>query len=226
MNSKQKQLIFIFIFLFILTSVAITWNDIAWLFNYRVVGSLVYDFFNPYEEASANNMTINSVSAATIPSPAKQPAATKTYPDSQKSNSIEIPAINITAPIVISANANTKTLTQDLDTGVVFYPGSVMPAEIGQAVILGHSAPSNWPNIKYDWVFTHINDLNIGDAVIVYLNHKQYTYRVVEKNIIQAGQDVQSHRLNGKNNILTLISCWPPGQNYKRIRVDTELIES
>lgn len=229
MNNKQKQLIIAFVFLFAISSVIINWNDVSWLFNYRVVNSLVYDFFNPYENAllvSANNMTINPSIDGPVTVANKPVAPTKTYPYSQKSNSIEIPGINISAPVILGQSADLKILTRDLDNGVVFYPGSVMPEESGQTVILGHSAPPNWPHIKYDWVFTEINNLNIGDRIILHLNHKQYTYKVVEKNIIQVGQDVGSHRLNGENNILTLISCWPPGKNYKRIAVQAELIEN
>lgn len=230
MNSKQKQLIFIFIFLFAVTSIATNWNDIAWLFNYRVVNSLVYDFFNPYENSgvlvSANNMTINAgAPQISSTSPVIIPKKTKEYPPSTKGNSIEIPKINISAPVIVGQSADLKTLTKDLDSGVVYYPGSVLPTESGQIVILGHSAPLNWPHIKYDWVFSDINSLNITDQVILHFNGKQYTYRVVEKNIIQVGQDVGSNRLDGENNILTLISCWPPGKNYQRISVQAELID-
>ena len=230
MNTKQKQLIFIFVFLFAVTSAVINWNSVSWLFNYRVVGSLVYDFFYPYEGSgslvTANNMEINAATqppvTASQPPP---PEPSKIYQYSEKKDSIEIPQINISAPIIFSRSADTGALTKDLDSGVVYYPGSVSPEESGQIIILGHSAPPNWPNIKYDWVFTGINNLNIGDQIILHIDHKQYTYKVVEKNIIQVGQDVQSHRLNGENNILTLISCWPPGKNYKRIAVDAELVE-
>ena len=227
MNSKQKQLIIIFVSLFALSSIVINWSDVSWLFNYRVVGSLAYDFFNPYENSgnlvSANNMVLNADTVPTIAS--SSPAVTpKTYPYSSKANTIEIPGLNISAPVILSQSADLKILTRDLDKGVVYYPGSVLPSENGQTVILGHSAPPNWPNIKYDWVFTNINNLSIGEQIILHFNHKQYVYRVVEKNIIQVGQDVGSNRLNGSNNILTLISCWPPGKNYKRIAVQAELV--
>lgn len=224
MSSQQKQLIIIFFFLFAVSSIALNWNDVSWLFNYRVVGSLAYDFFNPYEDVSrlvsANNMVISGSVSGEDKNRAKR------YPYSQKSNSIEISKIGIVAPVVIGENTDPKVLEKNLNQGTVVYPGSVMPGQIGQTVVLGHSAPLNWPKIKYDWVFSEINDLNLGDQINVYFNNRQYTYKVVEKNIIQVGQDVESNRLNGKNNILTLISCWPPGKNYMRITVQAELIES
>ncbi len=224
MSSQQKQLIIIFFFLFAVSSIALNWNDVSWLFNYRVVGSLAYDFFNPYEDVSrlvsANNMVISGSVSGEDKNRAKR------YPYSQKSNSIEISKIGIVAPVVMGENTDPKVLEKNLNQGTVVYPGSVMPGQIGQTVVLGHSAPLNWPKIKYDWVFSEINDLNLGDQINVYFNNRQYTYKVVEKNIIQVGQDVESNRLNGKNNILTLISCWPPGKNYMRITVQAELIES
>ena len=59
---------------------------------------------------------------------------------------------------------------------------------------------------------------------MVYFENRQFTYKVTEKNIIQRGQEVSANGLNGKNNILTLVSCWPPGKDYQRIAVYAELI--
>ncbi|OGZ66742.1 MAG: hypothetical protein A3D34_00515 [Candidatus Staskawiczbacteria bacterium RIFCSPHIGHO2_02_FULL_33_16] len=229
-NQKQKQLIKIFVSLFIVSSIIINWNNVSWLFNYRVMNSLVYSFFNPYENSellvSANNMVINTntVKPETTLGEPMIYKESKVYPYSAKNNSIEIPSINISAPIVMSQSTDAKVLTKNLDSGVVYYPNSVLPGESGQIVVLGHSAPPNWPKIKYDWVFSEINNLNMGDQIIIHFGNKKYIYNVVEKNIIQVGQDVESNKLDGQNNILTLISCWPPGKNYQRIAVQAELL--
>ena len=148
----------------------------------------------------------------------------KIYPYSEKTDSLEIPAINITAPLIIGETTNLKILEKNLNSGVVYYPGSVSPGQNGQIFILGHSAPPGWPKIKYDWVFSKINDLNFGEEIVLYLNNKQYTYKVVKKDIVKQGDEIQSNGLDANSNILVLISCWPPGKNYLRIAVQAELI--
>jgi len=112
---------------------------------------------------------------------------------------------------------------KDLDAGVVFYPGSVYPGQTGQMIILGHSAPPGWPTIKHDWVFTDLDKLSVGDTVLIDVNNKQYTYIVKQKDIIKKGADVPTNSSVTTNNVLTLISCWPPGKDYQRIAVQAEL---
>jgi len=222
-NKKQKELIKIYIFLFIVIFVAMNWDSLSWMFNYREVSGLVYDFFNPYQNSDllvSANTTMVSAPVATAAVSNK-----KAYPYSDKANSIEIPSLNLVTPLVIGESTDIPTLEKDLDQGAVYYPGSVLPGQIGQMLVLGHSAPPGWPIIKHDWVFSDIDTLNIGDTIMFYFNNTQYTYKVVKKDIVPKGQDVGSDMLNGKNNILTLVSCWPPGKDYKRIAVDAELVQ-
>ena len=220
MNSKQKELVKIFIFLFLLSFILINWNDVSWIFNYREIYGLVDDFFNPYPDTARALVGMNNHTAANTTQINKI-----IYAYSDKSNSIEIPTINISAPVVIGESADNTILEENLNRGPVYYPGSVLPGENGQIVILGHSAPPNWPHIKYDWVFSDIEKLNSGDKIILYFNNTKYIYIVKTKNIIKAGQDIGNVGLSGTNNILTIISCWPPGKNYQRITVSAELMK-
>ncbi len=220
-NKKQKELIKAYIFIFILMFTIINWDNVSWMFNYREVSGLVHQFFSPYEDSEL------LVAASTVKIPPRQSVIAvetqKTYPYSQKDNSIEIPALALVTPLVIGQNTNVADLEKDLDKGAVYYPGSVLPGENGQIVVLGHSAPPNWPHIKHDWVFSEINNLNAGDLIYMYFNNRQYSYQVTEKMIIKRGQEVGGNGLTGKNNILTLVSCWPPGKDYQRIAVYAEL---
>jgi len=75
-------------------------------------------------------------------------------------SSLSIPSLSLTTPVVIGRSTDNNILHQDLDSGAVFYPGSVMPGKAGQIIILGHSAPPNWPRIKHDYIFSQIEDLN------------------------------------------------------------------
>ncbi len=231
MDQKRKEHIIVFVVFFILSYIIINWDNVSWLFNYKEMDGLAYDFFNPYQDSNllavSDDTTTNISNQGAVLVAAAQnvlPAEPKKiYAYSNENNSLEIPIIGLTTPLVIAENIDTSTLAKDLDKGVVYYPGSVLPGENGQIVILGHSAPPNWPHIKHDWVFSNINNLNSGDAIMLHFDGKTYTYRVVEKKIIDQGQDVGSVELSKTDNVLTIISCWPPGKNYKRITVTAAL---
>lgn len=221
MNSRQIK---IFIFLFAASFFIINWNSVSWIFNYRVTSSLIYDFFNPYQIGNIAASADSRLSGKNLNFITSLSGQSAVFP--QKNGSIEIPKIGISAPLIMERDDSAKVISEKLNNGVVHYPGTALPGEQGQTVILGHSAPPNWPKIKYDWVFSDINNLNVGDKITIYFNNKQYVYSVTGQKIIEKGQEIQIDGLNGENNILTLISCWPPGKNYKRIAVQAELVNS
>ncbi|MBM3205999.1 MAG: class E sortase [Candidatus Staskawiczbacteria bacterium] len=223
-NNKQKQLIKAYIIIFIMIVLVISWNNISWLFNYREMSVLISDFFSPYPESSifvSADENLNSINKNIVAN--TRLANAEKFPHTGKSNSIQLPQIGIEAPIVIGQSTDNTILTKDLDKGTVLYPGSVLPGQSGQVVVLGHSAPPNWPKIKYDWVFSDLNNLNSGDKVIVNFNNRQYTYTIIKKEIVKKGSEVSIEEFDPKDNILTLISCWPPGKNYERIVVQAVL---
>jgi LPXTG-site transpeptidase (sortase) family protein len=132
---------------------------------------------------------------------------------------IEIPKIEVSAPIVLAKNE--KEVESQLKKGVVLFPGSALPGEKGATIILGHSAPPNWPKIMYDWVFTKLQYLQEGDEIFVYFNGKKYKYKVKEKVILKKGQEIPWK--DSSENFLVLISCWPPGKDVKRMAVRANL---
>jgi LPXTG-site transpeptidase (sortase) family protein len=112
-----------------------------------------------------------------------------------------------------------------LDTGVVLYPDSVVPGDNGQTIILGHSAPVGWPKIKYDWVFSRLNELAEGDEIIVYFNNRKYTYIVSRKVFLERGEEISQEGLTNDENMLVLVSCWPPGKDLRRIAVEAKVVK-
>ena len=189
-NRKQKKLIKVYIVICIMIFIVINWDTISWMFNYRELYGLTYDFFNPYQDsnflvsANTNNTSIKKLITTSIND--------KTiYPYTEKDNSIEIPKIGIVAPIVTGESTDLVALEKNLNQGAVVYPESVAPGENGQTIILGHSAPPNWPHIKYDWIFSKINDLHSGDEITFNFNNRQYTYRVIQKDIVDRGEEVK-----------------------------------
>ncbi len=220
-SKENKNLIKAFIFLFLASFLIINWNSVSWLFSYREVSGLLYDFFTPYQSAEASPAAFYDSKNINTNNQAKNNEATFAY--SEKENSIEIPDIAIFSPISFPVSTDADVLAESLDKGVVYYPGSVKPGEKGQIIILGHSAPINWPKIKHDWVFSDLEKLVEGSKIFLYLDHKEYIYYVQEKSIIKKGQDISSIDLTNNDNTLVLVSCWPPGKNLQRIAVQAKL---
>jgi LPXTG-site transpeptidase (sortase) family protein len=222
-KSQAKKIFGAVVLLYLASFIIINWNDVSWIFNYKAVAGITSDFFNPYPSdqiTDAGQIFLPNHSQATIGQTAvtAQKQVATTYTD--KKNTIEIPKIGISVPIIFSQSTDESVLMTDLDKGVIFYPGSVLPGQDGQTIILGHSAPVGWPHIKHDWVFSDLENLAPGDKVLIDLENKQYTYIVTGKAIINKGADVPATKG------LTLVSCWPPGKDYKRIAITTELAMS
>lgn len=221
-KKKLKKIAKIFIAIYLISFFAVNWNDVSWIFNYKAVGGLIDDFFTPYpsiasgyippttnliQNNNSNNIQSNKVNF--------------TYTD--KKNGLTIPAIGIDVPLIFAQNPDKKSMAKYLDQGAVYYPGSVMPWQNGLAVILGHSAPPNWPRIKHDWIFNDLDKLNIGDKIFIAIDNKQYTYIVKGKAIINKGQEIAPKNLTSSNNILVLVTCWPPGKDLQRIIIQAEI---
>lgn len=222
MNKEQaKKLFKIAAVIYVASFLIINWNDVSWIFNYKEVSGLVSDFFNPYPTIDASSMNAYFYPNHAQPTVSSTTTVMTTYTDKQ--NTLEIPALSISVPIIFSTSSNTDSVMKDLDLGVVYYPGSVYPGQQGQIVILGHSAPTGWPKVKHDWVFSDLENLKVGDKIYIDLNNKQYTYTVIQTDIVKKGADVPVVDAVGNNNVLTLISCWPPGKDYQRIAVSARL---
>lgn len=238
MNREQaKKLLKITAGLYLASFLIINWNTVSWIFNYQEVSGLVSDFLNPYPNIDASSVDAyfypnhsQNVAVAEKPTDGTTNGtqtvknATTTY--TAKQDTLEISKINISVPIIFSTSTKEAELMKDLNLGAVFYPGSVYPGQVGQIVILGHSAPPGWPHIKHDWLFTDLDKLAPGDKILIDVNNIQYTYIVKQTTIIKRGADVPANSSAVSNNVLTLISCWPPGKDYQRITVQAELLTS
>jgi LPXTG-site transpeptidase (sortase) family protein len=136
---------------------------------------------------------------------------------------ITIPKINITAPIITAQTDNADVIHGLLDSGVVLYPGSTPFGLTGQTVLLGHSAPTGWPKIKYDWVFSKISELKEGDMVVITYNYETRYYTVVSSRVVTPQEGVPESTVSG--NSLMLVTCWPPGKDLKRFTVEATIIK-
>ena len=138
-------------------------------------------------------------------------------------DSIFISKINITAPLVFPDASESPDFKEALEKGVIVHPLSSLPGRTGMVMILGHSAPLGWPKIKYDWVFSDLNNLTAGDSINIFYQGCQYVYSVSGKYFLERGESLPDDLGEDSNSILVLISCWPPGKDYRRIAVVAEI---
>lgn len=166
---------------------------------------------------SEPEMPVPEISMATVP---PQPS---TAPNAGQADIIMIPEINITAPLVTPApGTDAVKLKKMLDDGAVIYPDSAPFGGVGQTIVLGHSAPPGWPEIKHDTIFSRIAELSFGSKIVAVHDDKTYTYSAVENRIIEKGGDIP--KLARTDNVLVLVTCWPPGRDLKRMVVQADLV--
>ncbi len=113
---------------------------------------------------------------------------------------------------------------EELENGVVRYPGSAKPGEKWNAFVFGHSSNFPWLDGDYKDVFALLHKLDVGDEVIVFYWQRKYTYRMKEKQVIRPG-DVDILKRDKWISELTLMTCWPVGTTLNRMILIWELVE-
>lgn len=122
---------------------------------------------------------------------------------------IQIPAINVDAPIVHGDD------WEQLKKGVAHNAASANPGQPGNIVLSGH-------NDVFGEVFRYLERLKPGDEVVVYTNRRSYTYFVSGWELVEPTQvEVMAPTPDAT---ITLISCHPYLVDNHRIVVKGELI--
>ena len=143
-----------------------------------------------------------------------------------------IPRINQNVPVIRVSSENLinrnwvgleKEIQTALQNGVVHYPGTALPGQNGNVVITGHSSYFPWDPGRFKDVFAILNDLVVGDKIIVYHNQKKIIYKVTEMKIVLP-KDIEVLQKTDWEQ-LTLITCYPVGTNLKRLIVIAKPID-
>lgn len=251
LKSQGKKLWKFFVILFFINFLIINWNEISWVFNYHAFLGQLSSFFQREEARGVGTKEISSFAKTTegkgdteLIKAIKATEATETSEGTKEikeekgieapketSTFLEIPEIEIEAPIVfIDKDCEKENCDKDygkaLKKGVLHYPESPFLEKGEVTIILGHSAPPNWPKIYYDWIFNDLNSLAPGDEVYIYFEKEKYVFLVQEKFFLEVGQDVPTQALTESETMLVLISCWPPGRDSQRIAVSAKLINN
>lgn len=137
---------------------------------------------------------------------------------------IEIPAIGLIAPIVVSDYNKTKVEGETFGQWVApskfaagWHPDSALLGQTGNIVINGH-------HNEFGEVFGKLVDLKLGDLIIVYFGNEAFTYVISNRMILaerfqETSVRLQNARWLGKTDDtrLTLVTCWPAESNTHRL---------
>ncbi len=139
---------------------------------------------------------------------------------------IVIPKIQANAKVVANVDPlNEKVYQQALTQGVAHARGTVLPGQTGNTFIFAHSAGNWYVANQYNAVFYLLYKLVKGDAIDIFYQNKQYTYKVREVKYIDAKEvNYLSPKTDGWKT-LTLMTCWPPGTTMKRLIVIADIQE-
>jgi LPXTG-site transpeptidase (sortase) family protein len=130
---------------------------------------------------------------------------------------IVIPKIGANEKVIENTNPwNEAEYNQALELGVAHARGSATPDMSDHVFLFAHSSVDAWLSTRYNPVFYLVGKLDIGDEIRVYYKGNVYPYQVSEKKLVSAKQvDV----LGRGENKLSLMTCWPPGTDLRRLIV-------
>ncbi len=143
-----------------------------------------------------------------------------------KESKIIIPKINVEIPVDYDEpTINEEALQRALERGVVHYPTTSNPGEIGNGVIFGHSANNLLNKGKYKFAFVLLKRLESGDIFYIQKNGTRYAYKVFDKKVVAPTEvSVLYPTFPDKPSTFTLITCDPPGTSLNRLVVTAEQI--
>lgn len=135
-----------------------------------------------------------------------------------------IPLVDIKNRQVDSTQELENIFMEELENGVVRYPGTALPGQEWNAFIFWHSSNFPWMNGSYNDVFSNLNFLDSWDEVIIYYNQKKFIYKIKEKKVIKPG-DVSILKRDAGKKELSIMTCWPIWTTLNRLIVIGELVE-
>lgn len=160
---------------------------------------------------------VPTVPIPTIPSTFVQPLETA-Y--------LTIESIGVAAPIIEQVDgANEDEYLLALQKGVAHYEGTALVGQKGNAFLFGHSSYYRKKPGEYKQVFKKLNQVPVGGTIAVTRGTETYQYRVTASRIIEPTDvSVLAQPTDSTIEMVTIMTCWPPGTLNKRYILQAERI--
>lgn len=140
------------------------------------------------------------------------------YKDLNTASRIEIPKINVIAPINWNVNPfNEKEYREVLKSGIAHARGTSFPGASGTSYMFAHSSDLPWRITRYNVVFFRLVELEKGDKIVIWRDGKEFDYQVREKKIVWPSEI--KYLTESSRTQLILQTCWPIGTAFQRLLV-------
>ncbi len=141
-------------------------------------------------------------------------------------NTINIPSLGISAPIVESVESNEDSYQEALQNGVVHFPGTAVAGELGNAYYFGHSSDFAFAKGNYKTVFALLPRIEMGAEIrISDLDGKEFKYTVIDKKVVSNNDVSVLEQGERKEKLLSLQTSYPVGTALQRYVVVAKLVE-
>ncbi|NWL89008.1 class C sortase [Paenibacillus sp. 79R4] len=124
---------------------------------------------------------------------------------------IEIASIDVKLPILEGA---TK---ENMRASAVHLSDTASLGSFGNAAIAAHRARTTGR------LFNRLDEVQLGDKIIIHTRDQIYTYEVINILVVEP-TDVSVLSSDGKNSLLTLITCTPLNVSTHRLIIQAKLI--
>lgn len=130
--------------------------------------------------------------------------------------SLSIPKLKIDQALVyVDSN--------DLSKSLAHLPGAALPGEKGNVFISGHSALSQFFSFKKAF-FENLTDLKKGDEIVIEVLGIKYRYEVEQLKVVNPNDLSVINPPDPLGRYISLMTCVPPGLNFKRLIVLGKMI--
>lgn len=164
---------------------------------------IIAPFIQPSRQASATPLIVGADNVAPTSAP-----------------EVIIPKINVEIPLNFSVNTtNESQIENALEDGVVHYPTTVLPGQMGNTAFFGHSSNNIFNPGHYKFAFALLHDVVPGDTFYLTYGGKVYAYQVFQKEIVEPNDVGVLNNVAGYTATATLITCDPPGTSLHRLVV-------
>lgn len=185
----------------------------------------VYGIRSGLPAASSQNGSA-SVSGVSSGVSGQSPLAESLDIDQSKPGRVQVPSLKIDVPLIWTQD--TKNFDKDLQSGVVHYPGTAMPGQLGTAYISGHSSNYVWAKGSYNQIFSTLGNLadDASFSVTVTLKDGKTAtlhYVVTSRQEFKATDQAQFR--NFPKSVVALSTCWPVNTTQRRLVVFGELTQ-
>jgi LPXTG-site transpeptidase (sortase) family protein len=212
------------------------------IMNGPAIGQMVQARLDPVQTVHKQIALEKIVSGQTrhvpiLPTAGMKRESRETYPGldlqiAPLENRIILPKIGKNVPLVnietdSLQRSDWEQLEQDiqdaLQDGVVHYPGTAKPGQIGNVFVTGHSSYYLWDPGKFKDVFARLHDMYEGDEFTIYWNQDVYHYRIRERKVVSPEETSVLEQPKDER-IATLMTCTPIGTAKDRLILVAEQI--